>query len=282
MNAPQHPAPPAPDPARGSRRPWRWLPPAVAAGAWQMALDDALLEQGSPALRLYGWARPTLSLGYHQRRIPPHWPQLAAAGVIELVRRPSGGRAVLHGRGDLTYALIWPDPPVQREEAYRQACHWLQQAFAALDIPLRFGGEAPRGGSGEASCFASATAADLVDPGGHKRIGSAQLWRRGRLLQHGSIQLSPDPELWRQLFPEAPPPPEPLLRWGGEPLPPAGHPLLQELLRSARRHLPGGSPVRLVTQPPTEAERAAVEQGLARYSEGLTLTSPVATMPRAT
>jgi lipoate-protein ligase A len=249
-----------------------------------MALDDWLLDRGEPALRLYGWARPTLSLGRHQRRLPAHWSALAAAGMIEVVRRPSGGRAVLHGRGDLTYALIWPDPPPDRRVAYRLACLWLQEAFAALDLPLHFGGEAATARS-PASCFASATAADLVDAAGHKRIGSAQLWRRGRLLQHGSIQLRPDPALWQAIFPGTPPAAEPeaapLTCWGDTPLPPPGHPLMRELLRSAKRHLPGG-PGRLLCLPLQRQEAAAVTDRLAGYTEGLTLTSPEATMPRAT
>jgi CheY-like chemotaxis protein len=68
-----------------------------------MAIDSWLLEAslldpaGAPALRFYRWSRPTLSLGFHQRFLPAHWRELARSGAIELVRRPSGGRAVLHG-----------------------------------------------------------------------------------------------------------------------------------------------------------------------------------------
>ncbi len=156
-----------------------------------MAIDSWLLDQAadapSPAsgamLRLYSWERPTLSLGFHQRSIPGRWWELAAAGAIDLVRRPSGGRAVLHA-GDLTYALVWPLATPQRREAYTQACEWLRRAFAALGQPLNFGSQAPS--RERSSCFATSTAADLVHADGAKRIGSAQLWRRGSLLQHGS------------------------------------------------------------------------------------------------
>ncbi|CAK6692138.1 lipoate--protein ligase family protein [Synechococcus sp. CCY9201] len=261
---------------------WRLLPDSALTGTWQMAIDEWMLDQGQPALRLYRWSRPTLSLGYHQRRLPPHWLALAADGLIDLVRRPTGGRAVLHGCGDLTYALIWPDPPGQRLEAYRLACRWLQHAFAALGLPLQFGNE-PSGSQGAhaPNCFASATAADLVDAAGFKRIGSAQLWRRGQLLQHGAILVTPEPELWRQIFGEPPPPP------------PAGrlsstlgvedphHPLRQQLLTAARSALPG-APVVLQPQPLSDTEWNAVEGRLQRYREGLTLTSPEATIERAT
>ncbi len=186
----------------------RWLPSCTLPGSWQMAVDAYLLErmrQGDrrgPVLRFYRWCRPTLSLGQHQRNLHPRWLRLAAEGKLALVRRPSGGAAVLHG-GDLTYALIWPDPPRRRREAYHLSCRWLQEAFAAMDLPLMFGDSPCR--SDLANCFASSTAADLVHPCGSKRIGSAQFWRGGCLLQHGSVLLEPDPALWEAVFEDAAP-----------------------------------------------------------------------------
>ena len=190
----------------------RWIPPMVLHGAWQMAIDEWCLDQAVQALkattpsgvvvRLYRWARPTLSLGFHQRQVLPGWQTLVARGAMDLVRRPSGGRAVLHG-DDLTYALIWPDPPRGRREAYRLACRWLQEAFAELDLPLRFGSQATS--IADSSCFATSTSADLIHPCGAKRIGSAQLWRRGCLLQHGSILIEPPGSLWQQVFAADPP-----------------------------------------------------------------------------
>jgi len=207
------------------------LPPLHLAGAWQMAIDAWMLEQRRPLLRFYRWRRPTLSLGHHQRRIEPHWWALARGGAIDLVRRPSGGRAVLHG-GDLTYALVWPDAAGRREQVYRQACRWLEEAFAAMCQPLEVGRRA-RGqhpGGQPASCFALSTAADLVHADGTKRIGSAQHWHQGCLLQHGSIQLEPPAELWRQVFQaEAP---------ALAPLPLHGEALEAALIAAARRWLP--------------------------------------------
>jgi len=205
-----------------------------------MAIDEWLLDRaaagGGPVLRLYDWRRPTLSLGFHQRRIEPAWRQLAAAGRIDLVRRPSGGRAVLHA-GSLTYALIWPSPAAARGCAYRLACAWLQEAFAGLGQPLVFGRRAAT--TDRASCFASGTAADLVHPDGAKRIGSAQLWRRGSLLQHGCILVSPPAGLWRELFGDAPP--------ALPPLPVGRVELMWRLRRAAALHLPVG---RLITAQP--------------------------------
>lgn len=216
-------------------RPPRWLPPLQLDGCSQMAIDRALLEAslalpgGAPALRLYRWNRPTLSLGRHQRSLPRPWLELAEKGVIDLVRRPSGGRAVLHG-GDLTYALIWPAAPARRQLAYGLACGWLCRAFAGLGQPLRFGRQAPS--RDRESCFATSTSADLVHRDGAKRIGSAQFWQGGTLLQHGSIQIDPPRDLWLHLFGEVPP--------QLPPLPLAGAHLEQHLRRCAEDHLPLG------------------------------------------
>ena len=181
----------------------RLLPTEQADGHTQMALDAWLLKRSEgPALRFYRWEGPWLSLGRHQRQWPEHWDDLARRGRLSLVRRPSGGRAVLHA-GGLTYALIWPDAPRRRQEAYRQACQWLIEGFQELGLPLHFGGEPA---DAEANnCFASATVADLVDPSGLKRVGSAQRWQNGRLLQHGEILLDPPADLWDDVFGEPAP-----------------------------------------------------------------------------
>lgn len=176
-----------------------------------MAVDAWLLHQhqqgqSPPVLRFYTWHPAALSLGYHQRRWPAAWANLQWQGrSLELVRRPSGGRAVLH-QGDLTYALITSGLPPKRQLAYEQACQFLIDGFAALDLPLVFGG-AGRSYRQNPSCFGTATGADLVlaaDPL-YKLIGSAQLWHNGALLQHGSIQLQPEAQLYRQIFGQLPP-----------------------------------------------------------------------------
>lgn len=205
----------------------RWIGPTCLGGDWQMAIDAWLLDGAAPAFRLYRWSRPTLSLGWHQRRLEPHWWDLRRQGRIDLVRRPSGGRAVLHG-ADLTYALVWPRPQGTRSEVYGRALTWLEEAFAAMDLPLRCGRQAAS--LQRSSCFATSTVADLVHANGAKRVGSAQLWRGGHLLQHGSIQLDPCPVLWQEVFGGDPP--------DLDPLPLAGIDLEEHLLRSAARWLP--------------------------------------------
>jgi lipoate-protein ligase A len=220
--------------------PWRWIPPITAPGATQMAIDRWLLDQvaagADPCLRLYRWSTPTLSLGRHQRRIEPHWQALAEQGRITLLRRPSGGRAVLHA-GELTYALACRPASPQRQRAYRACCQWLLEAFAQLGVPLQWGG-GPAGGrfveaQGRSSCFATATGADLIHADGAKRIGSAQLWRGGLVLQHGSLLLDPPADLWQAVFGGPPP--------ALAPLPTGGDGLEALLRRCAEAALCGGA-----------------------------------------
>ncbi|MFN5697301.1 MAG: lipoate--protein ligase family protein, partial [Cyanobacteriota bacterium] len=67
----------------------RWIPPLTLGGAWQMAIDEWLLDTApTPVLRLYEWQRPTLSLGHHQRQLDPQWLPLLQQGGLDLVRRP--------------------------------------------------------------------------------------------------------------------------------------------------------------------------------------------------
>jgi lipoate---protein ligase len=194
--------------------PWRLIPLCdsridsrqAVTGAEQMAIDSWLLDQHvkglQPAsLRFYTWLKPTLSLGYHQRQFPAHWNNLHWQGQpIDLVRRPTGGRAVLH-QGDLTYALITSRIQGSRRAVYQQLCQFLIEGWRNLGVPLSFGG-AERGYSHNSNCFGTATAADLVMENGYKLIGSAQVYREGCVLQHGSIRLRPDCELFEAVFGE--------------------------------------------------------------------------------
>jgi len=179
--------------------PWRLIPACSAPGLVHMAVDHWLLEQhrrgqSLPVLRFYTWSEATISLGYHQRHWPAHWQALS----LPLVRRPTGGRAVLH-QGDLTYSLISPNLPGSRQQVYRHLCQFLRQGFANLGITLDYGKTQPKAHR-TANCFALATTADLVTPTGAKLIGSAQLRRDHSILQHGSIVLRPDRCLWTRVF----------------------------------------------------------------------------------
>ncbi|MBT66803.1 MAG: ligase [Synechococcus sp. NP17] len=186
----------------------RLIPTLDGEGPEHMAFDSLLLEhcyrkeKPGPVLRFYRWDGHWLSLGRHQTQLASHWQELVESNHMKLVRRPSGGGAVLHG-GGLTYALIWPHPPRRRREAYRRLNTWLYSGFQRLGLELNPGVAPALAGS--QNCFASATSADLVDPFGQKRIGNAQFWQRGHLLQHGEIPLAPHNQLWQEVFGTAPP-----------------------------------------------------------------------------
>ncbi len=182
---------------------WRLIPLLNASGNMQMAIDRWLLEQhqsGHPAtLRFYTWSPPAISLGYHQHKYPEDWQHLVWQGQkVDLVRRPTGGRAVLH-QGDLTYAVVTSGLTGTRVQVYEKICEFLIQGWRSLNVQLHYG-TAGRGYIHNPNCFGTATGADLVLPDGTKFIGSAQLRRGGAILQHGSIRLQPDAELFAEVF----------------------------------------------------------------------------------
>jgi lipoate---protein ligase len=183
---------------------WRLIPCLDAPGDVQMAIDRWLIQQHQqglhpPTLRFYTWSPVAISLGYHQRRWPEHWRSLCYQGqAVELVQRPSGGRAVLH-QGDLTYAIVTSGIAGNRVQVYQSLCEFLIQGWRSLGIPLHFGDQV-RGYQQNANCFGLATGADLVLADGTKFIGSAQYYAQGAVLQHGSMRLNPDLNLWNQVF----------------------------------------------------------------------------------
>jgi lipoate-protein ligase A len=189
--------------------PGRLIPYFSAPGAWQMELDEWLLQVYSPqsqrpVLRFYGWAPAAISLGYFQKEYPQFWRTLTWRGEpIELTRRATGGRAVLH-QGTLTYSLVLPLQNRSRRHCYRQICQFLTQGWRRLGIDLQ-PGTAGRDYGGQISCFHSATPADLATPENGKLIGSAQRRSGGWLLQHGSMILDTDRALYERVFQEPAP-----------------------------------------------------------------------------
>jgi lipoate---protein ligase len=184
---------------------WRLIPLLEANGDLQMAIDCWLLEQHllrshPPTIRFYTWSPPTISLGYHQHKYPEHWQNLVWQGQkINLVRRPTGGRAVLH-QGDLTYTVVTSGLTGNRVAMYQKIGEFLIQGWRSLGVELHYG-TAGRGYIHNPNCFGTATSADLVLPDETKFIGSAQLLKGGAILQHGSIRLQPDTELFARVFP---------------------------------------------------------------------------------
>ena len=183
---------------------WRLLDTGALPGAVNMAVDAALLRlhaEGAspPTLRLYGWEPPAVSLGYFQRR-PGLDPAACRRLGLDIVRRPTGGRAVLH-LNDLTYSLVagaTEGLPASAEAAYRLVCSGLLAGLRLLGVEAEMGRERVKPPQPEV-CFLRASAADIAHRG-RKFIGSAQTWRGGSLLQHGSIVLAPQAGTLAALF----------------------------------------------------------------------------------
>ena len=178
------------------------------SGFDQMSLDLNSLDQtiSNPeiilTLRFYYWTGDWLSIGYHQKEIPLHWEKLLSDGEINIVRRPSGGGAVLHS-GGITYALTFKKN-YYKILSYEMVNNWLIKSFRELGLNLQNGNL--RKSPIKSNCFGTSLISDLVDQNGYKRIGSAQYRKKGAFLQHGEIQTNPSKHLWFKIFKEEAPP----------------------------------------------------------------------------
>ena len=191
--------------------PWRLFLDENHSGARNMAIDEAMLlshahDFAPPTLRFYGWDPACLSLGRLQKQLPDAARQKetpgaeTAAAEFDLVRRPTGGRAVWHAR-EITYcAVVRAEllPPQSRsvEGAYR----WLSEGFLRglqdLGLPVSLApGNARASGP---NCFAASASCDFV-ANGKKLIGAAQCRADDAILQHGSLLLSIDENRWENL-----------------------------------------------------------------------------------
>ncbi len=192
---------------------WRLIPLLSDTGKRQMAIDRWLLDQHEnhghpPTLRFYTWSRASISLGISQKRkkFPQRWQNLHYQGKpIDLIQRPTGGRGVLH-QGDLTYSVIMSSDLKKVEDVYCYLCQFLIRGWKKLGVDIKFG-KPNRDYMKSPNCFALATNADLVDSAGNKLIGSAQFKKGKYILQHGSMILNPDPDLYQQVFRCSPPQP---------------------------------------------------------------------------
>jgi len=197
---------------------WRTLVTPPRSGAANMALDHALMERarrtGQRVLRVYTWSGPTLSLGRNQAARGRIDDDTARALGVMLVRRPTGGRALLHHR-EVTYSVT---AHLERGDSVRE---WYAAINAILlDALHRLGVDAePAISHGRtplpatASCFVRADEGE-ISFAGRKLVGSALLRREDALLQHGSILLDDDQALLERILPddEAPPMPAGTLR----------------------------------------------------------------------
>lgn len=187
---------------------WLFVDTGELAPALNMALDEVLLIKESegalpPVLRFYGWQPAGLSLGYFQKTKGKIDVKRARDRGFGIVRRPTGGLAVLHD-DELTYSVIIREShekmPHSITQAYRVLSQGLVKGYQNLGIEAGLAiPKGPLGKSGTAVCFEEPSWYELVI-NGKKAAGSAQTRQRGVILQHGSIPLTMDDETLFDLF----------------------------------------------------------------------------------
>lgn len=179
---------------------WRLLKHEPARGAWNMALDEAILEASTagdslPTLRLYAWQPACLSLGHGQPLADVDMARLSAHGW-DVVRRPTGGRAILH-TDELTYAVISPkdEPRLVGDilTSYKRISNALMAALVLIGLPVQAQPRSPAAAnhSPDPVCFEVPSNYEITADG-KKLMGSAQARRAGGVLQHGTLPLYGD------------------------------------------------------------------------------------------
>lgn len=179
---------------------WRLLITPPARGAWNMALDESILEHigrgaSLPTLRLYAWTPACLSLGHAQPIADVDMSRLRAHGW-EVVRRATGGRAILH-TDELTYSVIAPngEPRVEGTvlESYNRLAQALLRAVQSLELPVEMKESKAQNGqvNNNPVCFEVPSTYEIT-VNGKKLIGSAQARKKEGVLQHGSLPLTGD------------------------------------------------------------------------------------------
>ena len=175
---------------------WRLILDGEGPAAHNMAVDEAMLAahadgEAPPTLRIYYWATPAISLGYFQRveRSRIDLDYCEAAGIT-LVRRPTGGRAVLHGH-DVTFSVVMAESRIPKAFRGVLGSHlWIisgiVRAFELLGINARIGCSGAGGGPVGADCFAHISECDVRWERG-KCAGAAQVRKCGAILEQGSI-----------------------------------------------------------------------------------------------
>jgi lipoate-protein ligase A len=185
---------------------WLFLRTPAADGPYNMALDEALQRRaartGDAVFRVYGWSAPTLSLGRNQRAKDCYDQDAARAMGVRFVRRPTGGRALLHHH-EVTYSATIPMGDGHAAKAAREAYDFINDVLlgglARLGLAARRATDTQSMPPGLRPCFDAPAEHEIV-LNGRKLIGSAQWRRNGALLQHGSILVRDDQPLIARLM----------------------------------------------------------------------------------
>ena len=175
---------------------WRLIDSGAGTGSQNMATDVALLKNATqPVLRLYTWQPWAISLGYHQNFSDIDQQSCVRDG-IDIVRRPTGGRAILHAE-ELTYCMVFPAThPLQESSVnavYRQISNALLHGlhlFGAKAIEPVESRSAHKNYDHNVACFSSSVNFEIAAKN-RKLIGSAQRRFKEGILQHGSLLIGP-------------------------------------------------------------------------------------------
>lgn len=177
---------------------WRVLYHSALDGATNMAIDQAIMEavgrgESPPTLRFYAWEPACLSLGYAQHVDEADLDRLMARGW-EIVRRPTGGKAILH-TDELTYSVAATGThPIMAGgilQSYRRISDALRHGLSQLDVSAHMASGEAAGTAIGPVCFAVPSNYEVTAEG-KKLIGSAQVRRQGTVLQHGTVPLYGD------------------------------------------------------------------------------------------
>jgi len=184
------------------RHSWRLVVSPPLSGPTNMAIDEALLLRSGRAqegvLRIYRWLAPTLSLGRHQTARDTYDADRAKAQGVSLVRRLTGGRALLHWR-EVTYSVTAPLASEGLGESYAAINALLLDSLQALGVNASTADRIERLPSpASAPCFERPATGEIMFDG-RKLVGSAQFRNENALLQHGSILIADDQPLVTQL-----------------------------------------------------------------------------------
>jgi len=181
---------------------WRYLTHGrPLPGSLNMAVDEFLFrslgQEPSTTLRFYQWERPTASLGYGQKAVRVVDPEFCKANGIDIVRRQTGGKLVLHHK-EITYAVVSNDIGTFTPTlggSYKLISQALVKGLEKMGLAAVLSEKAPAFyARGTMPCF-SHPAQDEIEIGGLKIVGSAQKRTGGHFLQHGSIPLDQDEAL---------------------------------------------------------------------------------------
>ncbi len=189
---------------------WRLIKTEATNGFYNMAIDEAIMrshrdKKVPPTVRFYSWNPATLSLGYFQKLEKEVNQDACQNAGVDIVRRLTGGRAILHDK-ELTYSLTIRENynllSSSIVKSYKEISQGLVAGLNLLDIPadlkpMERGKKSPKGNS--AACFDAPSWYEVILKN-KKLIGSAQTRKKGTILQHGSLPYEIDPEKTFELF----------------------------------------------------------------------------------